>query len=211
MAGDLPPLDRLAQVVHRLRAECPWDAVQTSESLVSHLVEETLEVVEAIETGSRDALAEELGDLLLQVYFQAEIASEADLFTVEDVAELIADKLVARHPYVFGDAAVPDDLMAAWEQAKVAEKGRTSVLEGIPERLSALSRGYKVLSRAEDLGLDLSELTGLSEAEHQLDAEDLGPAFLALVTRARELRIDPEQAARTAVRELEDHVRTVEG
>lgn len=211
MASDASQTDRLAQVVHRLRADCPWDAMQTPESLVSHLVEETLEVVEAIETGSGDALAEELGDLLLQVYFQAEIGSETGQFTLDEVAGRIADKLVARHPYVFGDADVPEDLMAAWEQAKVAEKGRTSVLEGIPERLSALSRGYKVLSRAEDLGLDVGKLTRVSQATQQLDADEVGPAFLALVVRARELRIDPEQAARAAVRELETQIRAVEG
>ncbi|MEE9963858.1 MAG: MazG family protein [Propionicimonas sp.] len=211
MSGPLPQLDRLAQVMHRLRAECPWDAAQTPQSLVHHLVEETLEVVEAIEAGSDEALLEELGDLLLQIYFQAEIAAEADRFTLDDVAGRIADKLVARHPYVFGDAAVPEDLMASWEQAKAAEKGRTSVLEGIPYRLSALSRGYKVLSRAEDLGLDLAELTGVSAGEDdELSSAELGPAFLALVTRARQLHVDPEQAARMAVRELEDRIRSVE-
>lgn len=210
MSGRFPQLDRLADVMTRLRAECPWDAAQTPESLVHHLVEETLEVVEAIEAGSDDALLEELGDLLLQVYFQAEIASEAGSFTLDDVAGRIADKLISRHPYVFGDAEIPEDLMASWEQAKAVEKNRTSVLDGIPDRLSALSRGYKVLSRAEDLGLDLSELTGPAGADDRLTSDELGPAFLALVTRARELQIDPEQAARLAVRELEDRVRTAE-
>lgn len=132
MSGRFPQLDRLADVMQRLRAECPWDAAQTPESLVHHLVEETLEVVEAIETGSDDALLEELGDLLLQVYFQAEIASEAGSFTLDDVAGRIADKLISRHPYVFGDAEIPEDLMASWEQAKAVEKNRTSVLDGIP-------------------------------------------------------------------------------
>jgi len=144
------------------------------------------------------------------VYFQAEIASEAGSFTLDDVAGRIADKLISRHPYVFGDAEIPEDLMASWEQAKAVEKNRTSVLDGIPDRLSALSRGYKVLSRAEDLGLDLSELTGPAGADDRLTSDELGPAFLALVTRARELQIDPEQAARLAVRELEDRVRTAE-
>lgn len=203
MTSQHPQLTRLAEVMHTLRSGCPWDAAQTHESLVHHLVEEALEVVEAIEEGSPDHLAEELGDLLLQVYFHAEIASESGSFDLEDVAERIADKLIARHPYVFTDAAVPSDLMASWEQAKAAEKGRTSVLEGIPERMSALSRGHKILSRARNHGMDVVGLTGAAN----VSGEELGGQFLALVARAGELGIDPEQSARAAVRELERRVR----
>ncbi|MCB0922897.1 MAG: MazG family protein, partial [Actinobacteria bacterium] len=134
--------------MHRLRSGCPWDAGQTHASLVRYLVEETLEVVEAIEAGDDDHLAEELGDLLLQVVFHAEIAAETGRFDIEDVARRIADKLVARHPYVFSDAEVPEDLVGSWERAKAAEKARSSALEGIPERLSALTRAHKVIVRA---------------------------------------------------------------
>src|SRR6185436_7309802 len=117
-------LERLVAVMGRLRRECPWDAEQTHESLVEYLIEETCEVVEAIENGDQDHLREELGDLLLQVIFHSEIASEAeDGFTVEEVAGGIADKLISRHPYVFATDRVPDDLNFTWEQRKATEKG----------------------------------------------------------------------------------------
>ena len=140
----------------RLRQACPWDAQQTHRSLVQYLIEEAAETVEAIESGDQDHLREELGDLLLQVIFHAEIAAEAEPgFDVEDVARGIADKLVARHPYVFATAEVPGDLLYTWEQRKAVEKGRTSALQGIPEQLSALARAHKIISRARSRRVDL--------------------------------------------------------
>lgn len=200
-------LYRLAEVMHRLRTGCPWDASQTHESLVGYLVEETLEVVEAIEAGSDDDLLEELGDLLLQVFFHSEIAAETGRFTVDDVAGRIADKLIARHPYVFADGPVPDDLISSWERAKAAEKSRTSVLDGIPERLSALTRAAKVLSRARSHGLDVD---ALAPSAGEVPAERIGDELLALVARAGELGVDPEQAARASLRALEARVREAE-
>ena len=213
-----PELARLVSVMHRLRTGCPWDAEQTHSSLVHYLVEEALEVVEAIEVGSDDQLLEELGDLLLQVVFHAEIAAETGRFDIEDVARRIADKLVARHPYVFADAEVPQDLMASWERAKAVEKGRASALDGIPQRMSALTRAHKVIARARSHGLDLQQL-GLPQPaaaepeapEVSPSAEVLGTELLALVARAEALGIDPEQAARAALRNLERRVRDVEG
>lgn len=202
-----PEVGRLIAVMHRLRTGCPWDAEQTHLSLVHYLTEETLEVVEAIEAGSDDDLAEELGDLLLQVVFHAEIAAQENRFDIEDVARRIADKLIARHPYVFSDAEVPADLMASWEANKRAEKGRASALDGIPERMSALTRAHKVIARARNHGLDLTQI-GVPASE--LPAEQLGAALLALVGRAEALGIDPEQAARGALRELESRVRAAE-
>jgi XTP/dITP diphosphohydrolase len=202
-----PELARLAAVMHRLRAECPWDAAQTHESLVHYLIEETLEVVEAIEAGTDADLREELGDLLLQIYFHSEIAAETGRFDVEQVAAQISDKLIARHPYVFGEASVPDDLNASWERAKAVEKSRTSVLDGIPERLSALSRAKKILSRAADHGVDVPVAEPVAVPD---SAAELGQAMIALVARARALGVDPEQAARQAVRELEERVREAE-
>jgi XTP/dITP diphosphohydrolase len=200
-------LYRLAEVMHRLRTGCPWDASQTHESLVGYLVEEAIELVEAIEAGTDEDLVEELGDLLLQVFFHSEIAAETGRFSVDDVAARIADKLVARHPYVFSEAAVPDDLMASWERAKAAEKSRTSILEGIPDRLSALTRAAKVLSRASSHGLDPDSLVAPAR---DVPAERIGTELIALVARARELGVDPEQAARAALRELEVSVRAAE-
>lgn len=127
--------------MHELRARCPWDAEQTHRSLVTYLVEETAEVVEAIEDPDHDDhLVEELGDLLLQVLFHSEIAAEEGRFDIDDVARGIADKLIARHPYVFGDGEVPDDLNASWEQNKQREKGRRSPIEGIPRPLDTPAR-----------------------------------------------------------------------
>ncbi len=193
--------------MHRLRTGCPWDAEQTHASLVRYLVEETLEVVEAIEDGDDAQLVEELGDLLLQVVFHAEIASETGRFGIEDVARRISDKLIARHPYVFAEAAVPSDLVGSWERAKAVEKGRDSALEGIPQRMSALTRAHKVIVRARSHGL-APETIGVAPSE--LPASDLGAEFLRLVGRAEVLGIDPEQAARAALRDLEERVRRAE-
>lgn len=196
-------MSRLVEVMHQLRSGCPWDAEQTHTSLVRYLVEECLEVIEAIEAGSDTDLAEELGDLLLQVVFHSEIAAEAGRFDIEDVAARISDKLIARHPYVFTDAPLPADLVGSWERAKAAEKARRSALDGIPEQLSALTRAHKVLVRARSHGLP-AESIGILAAP--LAAEELGPALLALVGRAEELGLDPEQVARAALREVEQQV-----
>lgn len=200
-------LERLVAVMHRLRSGCPWDAEQTHLSLVRYLVEETLEVVEAIEAGDDRHLSEELGDLLLQVVFHAEIAAEEGRFDIEDVARRIADKLQARHPYVFADAEVPADLVGSWERAKAVEKARESALEGIPERLSALTRAHKVLVRARSHGLD-AEALGVPVPDDSVD--DVGTEFLRLVARAESLGLDPEQEARRALRALESRVRAAE-
>ena len=194
----LPELERLVDVMARLRHECPWDAQQTHRSLVQYLVEEAAETVEAIEIGDQDHLREELGDLLLQVIFHAEIASEqAEGFTVEDVAQGIADKLISRHPYVFATAAVPADLHYTWEQRKAVEKGRTSALQGIPDQLSALARANKIISRAR------SRRVALALPDDPTTAEEVGIQILALAARAQASGIDPEQALRDAVRGLE--------
>jgi XTP/dITP diphosphohydrolase len=201
----LPELERLVSVVARLRHECPWDAQQTHRSLAQYLVEETAETIEAIESGDQDHLREELGDLLLQVIFHAEIASEqAEGFTVEEVAGGIADKLVSRHPYVFATAEVPVDLHYTWEQRKAAEKGRTSALQGIPEQLSALARANKIISRVRSRRLELVL------PDDPTTAEEVGAQILALAARAQAAGVDPEQALRDAVRVLEARVRDAE-
>ena len=201
----LPELERLVDVMARLRHECPWDAQQTHRSLVQYLVEETAETIEAIEIGDQDHLREELGDLLLQVIFHAEIASEQDQgFTVEDVAQGIADKLISRHPYVFATEEVPSDLHYTWEQRKAAEKGRTSALQGIPGELSALARANKIISRAR------SRRVEVALPEDPTTAEEVGTQILELTARAQAAGIDPEQALRDAVRALEVRVRSAE-
>lgn len=207
MNGSQPELGRLVAVMHRLRTGCPWDAEQTHASLVRYLVEETLEVVEAIEAGDDTQLVEELGDLLLQVVFHAEIAGESGRFDIEDVARRISDKLIARHPYVFAEAEIPADLVGSWERAKAVEKGRDSALDGIPHRMSALTRAHKVITRARSHGL-APEMIGVTPSE--LLASELGGEFLRLVGRAEVLGVDPEQAARAALRDLEERIRSAE-
>lgn len=188
----LPEVERLVAVMARLRTDCPWDAQQTHRSLVQYLVEETAETVEAIETGDDDLLREELGDLLLQVLVHAEIAAERpDGFGLEDVARGIADKLVARHPYVFAAGEVPSDLNYSWEQRKAVEKGRRSVLDGIPDQLSALARANKIISRVRSRRVEVE----LPDAP--VTAEQVGAEILALAARAEAAGIDPDRIVTT--------------
>lgn len=198
-----PQLDRFIDVMGILRSDCPWDAEQTHRSLVQYLVEETMETVEAIESGDPAHLREELGDLLLQVVFHATIAAERpDGFDVDDVARAVADKLIARHPYIFAAEEVPEDLDASWEQRKRRLKGRTSTLDGIPQELSAMHRASKVIGRACSHEVDLAG-QGIDLPTEPIDAEELGRTVLGLVSRARASGLDPEQATRDALRELE--------
>jgi XTP/dITP diphosphohydrolase len=197
----LSELERLVEVMGRLRQDCPWDAQQTHRSLVQYLIEETAETVEAVETDDRELLREELGDLLLQVIFHAEIAGEQPGgFDLEDVARGIADKLVARHPYVFASSEVPSDLNFTWEQGKAAEKGRSSVLQGIPDQLSALARANKIISRSR------SRRVNLDLPDDGITAEQVGEQIVALAARAQACGIDPDQAVRDVVRRLERQV-----
>jgi XTP/dITP diphosphohydrolase len=193
----------LVTVMDELRRSCPWDKEQTHESLARYLVEEAYETLEAIEAGDYTHLREELGDLLLQVYFHARIAAEDPEhgFTIDDVAGGIVDKLVHRHPHVFAGLDVADaaEVEANWEQLKAAEKGRESVLEGVPLGLPALALADKVVGRAAKL--DVAPPPGSS----------LGDRLLALVVQARAEGADPEQELRRAVRRLADAVRAAEG
>ena len=197
-------LERLREVMARLRVECPWDAKQTHASLLPHRIEEAGEVVDAVETGTSEDLEEELGDLLLQVYFHARIAEDEGRFDVEDVARGIADKLIRRHPYVFADAEVPADLRATWEQRKRAEKGRSSSLDGIADALSVVARAQKVVSRSRSHGVAVD----LPDAP--IGAEEVGRGIVDLVARAQASGVDADAAARAAVRALEARIRDAE-
>lgn len=193
-------LERLRQIMVDLRDMCPWDAEQTHASLLNHLVEETSEVVDAVETGTDDDLREELGDLLLQVYFHARIAEQEGRFSLEDVARGISDKLVRRHPHVFADEDVPDDMWQSWEERKRAEKGRTSALEGIAGSLNVVPRTQKVISRSR------SHQVPLELPTEPIDEASFGDELLALIARAQASGIDADAAARSALRRLEADV-----
>jgi XTP/dITP diphosphohydrolase len=200
----------LVAVMDRLRSPggCPWDAEQTHASLATYLVEETYETLEAIDTGDRDHLREELGDLLLQVVFHARIAGEheSDPWSVDDVAADIADKLVRRHPDVFGPqvtgrtAQTAADVEAGWERAKAAEKGRSSAVDGVPMAMPALSLAAKMVHRAEKNGVDVDPVEG----------DGLGDRLMALVVEARAAGVDPEAELRAAVRRFAARVQAQE-
>jgi XTP/dITP diphosphohydrolase len=205
---DLPGA-RLLDVVatmDRLRSPggCPWDAEQTHESLMTYLVEETYETIEAIETGDRDHLREELGDLLLQVVFHSRIAAEHTEapWSVDDVAADIVDKLVRRHPHVFAGtvAVTAGDVEATWETLKSAEKGRTSAVDGVPMSLPALSLAAKLLHRAHSHGVDVPVT----------DDDGVGSRLMQLVTESQAAGLDAEQELRAAARRYAARVRSAE-
>ncbi len=204
MGEPAPQLQRLVEVMARLRAECPWDAEQTHRSLVRHLIEETAEVVDAIEAGGDDDLREELGDLLMQVYFHAEIARTEGRFDIDEVAAGICDKLELRHPWVFADQPAPGDIRSSWEQAKRVEKRRRSALDGIPESLATLAAVQKVVARSRHLrvGIDLDDTP--------ITADQVGQAILLLVQRAQASGVDADQATRDALRRLVEQIRAIE-
>ncbi|MFD5431572.1 MazG family protein [Kitasatospora sp. NPDC127067] len=207
----------LVTVMDRLRSPggCPWDAEQTHESLVKYLVEEAYELVEAIEEGDREALREELGDVLLQVFFHSRIAEEhpTEPFTVDDVAGDIVEKLMYRHPHVFGDveAGGAAEVEANWEQLKAAEKAdRESVLDGVPAGLPALAYAAKLVSRVRRAGF-----TGVPDESYELPveltADSAGRLLLAVAQRAHDAGVDVDAALRSAARGYRDAVRAAEG
>lgn len=209
----LAALADLVEVMDRLRSPggCPWDAEQTHATLVRYAIEEVYEVADAVESGDRDHLREELGDLLLQVVFQARVAAEhaSEPFDLGDVATGIAAKLRRRHPHVFADAQVgdADEVHRRWEQIKAAEKSRTSVLDGIPVALPALARTQKVVGRARRAGL----LDDPAPGAGPLDVAGLGRALLALVRQAEDAGLDAEEALRSACSGLVAQVQAREG
>lgn len=222
-----PGLDELVAMVARLRAPggCPWDAEQTHESLVQYLVEESWELIDAIETGDRAEMIEELGDVLYQVLFHADIAAHTagEDFDIDDVARHMTAKMISRHPHVFGDreASTAADVVAFWDELKADEKPhRTSVLDGIPRGMPALALAQKVLGKAEKLGVSVSVSVAASGAPRSDAAgaasiapateDELGGVLLALVASARSQGLDAERALRHAVRGLEHEVRAAE-
>jgi tetrapyrrole methylase family protein / MazG family protein len=202
------------ETVRRLRAECPWDREQTHASLRRHLLEEAYEVLEAIDhldvaAGQGfDALEEELGDLLFQVFFHARLAAEEGHFDLADVARTVREKLVGRHPHVFGDAVAEtaDDVRARWEQIKKEEKGRASILDGIPSALPALLYALKVQKRLASEGIDWRDLlTGDQPQEAERPSGPrIGGQLLDLVDEARRANLDPETELRLAAEQVRD-------
>jgi len=214
-------VDRLREIMARLRdpeGGCPWDLEQDFRTIAPYTVEEAYEVADAIERGDFDDLRDELGDLLLQVVFHAQMAQERGLFAFDDVAAAICDKLVRRHPHVFGDAAFRDsaEQTRAWDAIKAAERAKKQnaggVLDGIPVAMPALSRARKLGKRASEVGFDWPDASGprakIEEEFAELEAAlaggedraaieaEFGDLLFAVVNYGRHLGIDPEEALR---------------
>ncbi len=198
---------RLREVMDKLRSPggCPWDAEQDHESLLKYLLEESYEFIEAVENKDRTSMQEELGDLLLQVYFHSRMAEEDvdNPFNVEDVAKTVTDKLIRRHPHVFGGTKVESssEVLENWEAQKAAEKGRTSIIDGVPLAQPALPLAAKVLYRMNKLNFEL-EVDKPTKISEQLNQDQFGDLLLGLIAQAVDLGIDPEAALRTATKSL---------
>jgi tetrapyrrole methylase family protein/MazG family protein len=227
--------DDLVQIMARLRRSCPWDREQTHESLVRYLIEEAYEVVDAIEGGVEAELCEELGDLLFQVVFHAQLATERGKFSVADVIDSLSNKMIRRHPHVFGDVAVASvaEVWQNWDQLKAQEASsasRTSKLDGIPNGMPALQRGQKLQEKAARVGFDWRDAREITEklaeelrefADAKLQAgklvhedahvrEELGDVLFTVVNLARKLNIDAEGAMRDANAKFDRRFRYME-
>ncbi|MFN2614198.1 MAG: nucleoside triphosphate pyrophosphohydrolase [Actinomycetota bacterium] len=216
----------LVKVMARLRGPggCPWDAEQTHATLAKHLVDETYELLDAIESGDESHIAEELGDLLLQVVFHAQMGADAGEFDVDDVAQGLMDKLIRRHPHVFGDVIVSGarEVVSNWDAIKEHEKERDSVIDGVPESLPALAYAQKLQRRAGSAGFDWRDVSGaidkvreeageLATASDAAGREDeLGDLLFAVVALGRHLDVDAETALRGAAHRFRNRVLTVE-
>ena len=223
--------ERLVDLMARLRSPsgCPWDKEQTPQSLKPYLVEEVYEVLEAIDRNDDSEIVEELGDVLLQIVFHAQIAREENRFTIDDVAAAIADKLVRRHPHVFGDAKAdtPDEVLKNWEIIKAGEKPdkRASLLDGVPRHLPALLRARNLQERAARVGFEWDHISDVvqkvrEETEELMQArelgtqeqilEEFGDLLFALANLARFLQICPEDALTQTNRKFQTRFRYIE-
>ena len=231
--------DRLIEVMARLRdpeGGCPWDLEQSFDTIAPYTIEEAYEVADAIAQGDRAQLKEELGDLLLQVVYHARMAEEEDAFVFEDVARAIADKMVRRHPHVFGDATVADAeaQTANWEAQKAAERARqaeadgvrSSALDGVPIGMPALTRAEKLTRRAARVGFDWPHVDQvfdkmaeeIAELRHEIAEtaprerleDELGDLLFCMANLARHLKLDPEHALRATNAKFERRFRAVE-
>lgn len=218
------PLERLVSIMRRLRdpvAGCEWDREQSFATIAPYTIEEAYEVADAIARNDMDALADELGDLQLQVVFHAQMAAEAGHFTLDDVIARICDKLERRHPHIFGDASHSP----GWEELKAAERQKSpdnSALAGVALALPALERAAKLQRRAARVGFDWPDATGPrakideelaeldAESDHHRKLEELGDLLFATVNLSRHLNIEPEAALREANRKFEQRFRAIE-
>ncbi len=223
---ELTPFERLVEVMAALRSSqgCNWDRKQTHQSLLPYLLEEAYEVIEVIETGRDGDLCEELGDLLIQIVFHAQIASERGDFTIDDSVNRIVEKMIARHPHVFGDQRdlTPDQVNDQWEKMKTETGEKETVLGGVPRTLPALTMAFRIGEKASGMGFDwhearevlvkVSEEVGEIQQEFDREGdqqqerltEEIGDLLFATASLARKLDIDPEHALRRALMKFRD-------
>ena len=212
----------------RLREGCPWDKKQTHKSLTPYLVEEAYELLEALDSGDDNAIREELGDLLLQIVFHARLAQERGAFNMSDVVEGISEKMISRHPHVFGEAhcETADEVVGQWEQRKREEgKMRESLLDGVPQTMPALLRAARLQSRAAKVGFDWEQIEDvISKLEEEIDEfratlkerkpeeveDELGDVFFSLVNVARFVGVNPEDALRGTISKFIKRFRHIE-
>jgi|UniRef100_UPI00404B611C XTP/dITP diphosphohydrolase len=207
-------LQRLVEVMDRLRSPggCPWDAEQTHESLIKYLLEESYEFIDSVNAKDRVGMREELGDVLLQVYFHSRIAEDhpTDPFSIEDVARAIADKLIRRHPHVFNGLEVSSnqEIIDNWEEIKAKEKGRTSALDGVALAQPALPLVEKLLYRAEKYRVEVS--LPKYQSDKPATEESVGQALASIIAWARDNEIDPENALRLYGRQIAEQIKAAE-
>ncbi len=213
------PIHRLIEVMDQLRSPggCPWDAEQTHQSLSRYLLEETYEALEAMDQGDVVALREELGDLLLQVVFHARIAQEEDpTFTLDSVAQGVIDKLIRRHPHVFAGVSLETqaELEASWAQVKLAEKGRESITDGVPQAMPALQLATQLLYRSREIdvhAVSTDSIAAVNSLLPEVTDESIAELLTAVVEVARQADIDAESALRSRMGTYRAQVRRAEG
>jgi len=227
MSDHLADFQKLIDVLESLLAPggCEWDRKQTHQSLVPYLLEETHEVIEAIEKDDMNSLKEELGDLMLHVLFQAKLAESEGHFNVSDSLKDISEKLIRRHPQVFNDEKGESDNNLSWEQAKKKEKKRDSVLDGVPLSLPTLTRARRIQEKASSVGFDWKEIKPIWNKVHEEISElseaitleqkdkiqdEMGDVLFSVVNLARFLDIDPEASLRQTIRKFELRFKKVE-
>ena len=223
-------LYRLAEIAEKLRSEtgCPWDREQTMMSLRKYMIEESYETIDAIESGKTEKIREELGDLLYQVYAHSQIAKEQNLFTIDDVADEITEKLIRRHPHVFGEETITtgEEVADRWENIKKKEReGKESILDGVPSGLPALLKAYRVQEKTSRVGFDWNRITdveaklgeeigefrdAIREGDESKLFEEFGDILFTLVNIGRFLKIDPEDALQQSTKKFMTRFKHVE-
>jgi len=219
--------NEFVEIVKKLRIECPWDREQTNDSIKDATIEEAYEVVQAIDEKNYEELRKELGDLLLHVVFHSLIAETEKKFTLDEVIEGIKEKMIRRHPHVFGNVEVENtkEVLKNWEAIKLEEKGRSSVLDGVPEYLPSLQRAHRLQEKASKVGFDwqnkadvwkkvIEEIEEMHQSEKETSfehlEEEVGDVFFAMVNYARFLGVHPENALRKTNRKFIDRFNYVE-